>query len=207
MGMAYLTITDHSQSAYYARGLRVDRVRAQWDEIARVQESVKITLLKGTESDILADGALDYPDYLLGQFDIVIASIHARHKMDSDQMTVRLLRAIKSPIFKIWGHPLGRLLQSRPPFSCRMEEVLDGLAESKGAIEINGDPRRLDLEPRWIRAARQRGIKFIVSTDAHSTGGMSHLPFGVAMARRGWVTREEVLNTLDSQSFTRAVHP
>ncbi|HZD39847.1 MAG TPA: PHP domain-containing protein, partial [Terriglobales bacterium] len=166
LGMAYITITDHSQSAYYARGLSVDQVRAQWDEIARVQERVKIKLLKGTESDILADGALDYPEPLLEQFDIIIASIHTRHKMDSDQMTARLLRAIKAPFFKIWGHPLGRLLGSRPPFFCRMEEVLDGIAQSKAAIEINGDPRRLDLEPRWVRAARERGIKFIVSTDA-----------------------------------------
>lgn len=207
MGMEYLTITDHSQTAYYARGVGIDRLRAQWDEIARVQERMKIKLLKGTESDILADGSLDYPDHYLEQFDIIIASIHARHKMDSDQMTRRLLRALKSPFFKIWGHPLGRLLQSRPPFECRMEEVLDAVAESKCAIEINGDPRRLDLEPRWIRAARTRGIKFIVSTDAHSIAGLENLPYGVAMSRRGWLARSEVLNTLDSENFMRTVHP
>ena len=102
--------------------------------------SVRVKLLKGTESDILADGSLDYPDPILEQFDIIIASIHARHKMDSDQMTKRLLRALKLPLFKIWGHPLGRLLQSRPPFDCRMEEVLDDIAESRCAIEVNGDP-------------------------------------------------------------------
>jgi len=106
MGMAYLTITDHSPSAYYARGVGIDRLRAQWDEIARVQERVKIRLLKGTESDILENGSLDYPDHFLEQFDIIIASIHSRHKMDSDQMTQRLLRALKLPFFKIWGHPL-----------------------------------------------------------------------------------------------------
>ena len=155
MGMTYLTITDHSQSAYYAGGVGIDRLRAQWDEIARVQERVKIKLLKGTESDILEDGSLDYPDHLLDQFDIIIASIHARHKMDSDQMTRRLLRALKLPFFKIWGHPLGRLIQSRPPFACRMEEVLDAVAESRCAIEVNGDPHRLDLEPHWIRAGSQ----------------------------------------------------
>lgn len=207
MGMSYLTITDHSQTAYYARGLGIDRLRAQWDDIARVQERVSIKLLKGTESDILEDGSLDYPDYLLNQFDIIIASIHARHKMDSDQMTGRLLRALKLPIFKIWGHPLGRLIQSRPPFACRMEEVLDAIAESRCAIEVNGDPHRLDLEPHWIRLARTRGIKFIVSTDAHSIGGLGNLPFGVSMARRGWLTRGEVLNTLDVEDFMRAVHP
>jgi DNA polymerase (family 10) len=207
MGMKYLTITDHSPSAYYARGVSIDRLRAQWDEIARVQERVKIKLLRGTESDILEDGSLDYPDHYLAQFDIVIASIHSRHKMDADQMTHRLLRAIKLPVFKIWGHPLGRLIQSRPPFACRMEEVLDAVAVSRCAIEVNGDPHRLDLAPEWIRAARERGIKFIVSTDAHSTGALNYLRYGVSTARRGWLTREEVLNTLDSAPFMKAVHP
>jgi len=207
MGMAYLTITDHSPSAYYARGVGIDRLRAQWDEIARVQERVKIRLFKGTESDILENGSLDYPDHFLAQFDIIIASIHSRHKMDSDQMTQRLLRALKLPFFKIWGHPLGRLIQSRPPFACHMEQVLDAIAVSKCAIEVNGDPRRLDLEPRWIRAARERGIKFIVSTDAHSISGLENLRYGVSMARRGWLTRGEVLNTLDAEGFIQAVHP
>ena len=207
MGMAYLTITDHSPSAYYARGVSIDRLRAQWDEIARVQERVKIKLLKGTESDILEDGSLDYPDHYLEQFDIIIASIHSRHKMDADQMTQRLLRALKLPVFKVWGHPLGRLIQSRAPFACRMEEVLDAVAVSRCAIEVNGDPRRLDLEPAWIRAARERGIKFIVSTDAHSTGALKYLPYGIFTARRGWLTRDEVLNTLDAENFIKAVRP
>jgi DNA polymerase (family 10) len=207
MGMQYLTITDHSASAYYARGVAVDRLRAQWEEIARVQERVKVKLLKGTESDILENGSLDYPDHFLERFDIIIASIHSRHKMDADQMTERLLRALKLPVFKIWGHPLGRLIQSRPPFACRMEEVLDAVARSRCAIEVNGDPRRLDLEPRWIRPARDRGIKFIVSADAHSTGALANLSYGVATARRGWLTRGEVLNTLGPEDFMRAVHP
>jgi DNA polymerase (family X) len=207
IGMKYLTITDHSPSAYYARGVSIDRLRAQWDEIARVQERVKIKLLRGTESDILEDGSLDYPDHYLAQFDIVIASIHSRHKMDADQMTHRLLRALKLPVFKIWGHPLGRLIQSRPPFACRMEEVLDAVAVSRCAIEVNGDPHRLDLAPEWIRAAREREIKFIVSTDAHSTGALNYLTYGVSTARRGWLTREEVLNTLDSESFMQVVRP
>lgn len=207
MGMSYLTITDHSPSAHYAGGVGIDRLRAQWDEISRVQERVKIRLLKGTESDILEDGSLDYPDFYLEQFDIIIASIHSRHKMDSDQMTRRLLRALKLPYFKIWGHPLGRLIRSRPPFACRMEEVLDAVAASRCAIEVNGDPHRLDLEPRWIRVARERGIKFIVSTDAHSTGGLENLAYGVSMARRGWLSRDEVLNTLDAERFMMAVRP
>jgi DNA polymerase (family 10) len=207
MGMKYLTITDHSPSAFYARGLTIDRLRAQWDEIARVQESVKIKILKGTESDILEDGGLDYPDNILERFDIVIASIHARNKMNPDQMTKRLHRAMQWPLFKVWGHPLGRLIHSRPPLECHVEEVLDAIAVSRAAVEINGDPRRLDLEPRWVREARKRAIKFVISADAHSTNSLGNLQYGIAMARRGWLAQDDVLNTLDINDFMRAVRP
>lgn len=207
MGMKYLTITDHSPTAFYARGVEIDRLRAQWDEIDRVQERVGVKLLKGTESDITKDGALDYPDYILERFDVIIASIHARNKMDEAQMTERLLKVLQLPVFKIWGHPLGRLIQSRAPIECRIEEILDAVATSRAAIEINGDPHRLDLEPQLIRRARERGIKFIVSTDAHSTRGMDYLQFGIAMARRGWLQSSDVLNTLDATAFAKAVHP
>ncbi len=207
LGMQYITFTDHSPSASYAGGVKIDRLWAQWEEIDRVQERVRIKLLKGTESDILEDGLLDYPDYILEKFDVIIASIHTRHKMNADQMTARLVRALKLPLFKIWGHPLGRLIESRPPFECRMDEVLDAVAASPAAIEVNGDPRRLDLEPRWIRAARQRGIKFVVSTDAHSIRNLENLPYGVAMARRGWLSRDDILNTLAVEEFMEAVRP
>jgi DNA polymerase (family 10) len=207
MGMKYLTITDHSPSAFYARGVKQDRLMAQWDEIDWVQNRVKIKLLRGTESDILESGSLDYPDRILEQFDIIIASIHVRAKMDADQMTRRLITAMQSPFFKVWGHPLGRLIHSRAPLECRMEEVLDALAQSRAAIEVNGDPRRLDLEPRWIREARQRGIKFVISTDAHSARNLRNLQHGVSMARRGWLTRGEVLNTMSGDDFRKAVRP
>ncbi len=207
LGLKYITITDHSPNAFYARGVNIDRLRAQWDEIAQAQEQVTIRLLKGTESDILEDGSLDYPDYILEKFDVIIASIHARNKMNSGQMTSRLRRAMELPFFKIWGHPLGRLIQSRPPFDCRMDEVLDVIAASKAAIEVNGDPRRLDLAPQWVRAARERGIKFVVSSDAHSTKNLQNFRYGVDMARRGWLTHQDVLNTLDADQFLRAVHP
>ncbi|HTM08099.1 MAG TPA: DNA polymerase/3'-5' exonuclease PolX [Verrucomicrobiae bacterium] len=207
LGMKYLTITDHSPSAFYAGGVELDRLKRQWEEIDRAQEKVKLRLLKGTESDILPDGSLDYPADILERFDIVIASIHQRNKMDAEQMTRRIVTAMKSPFFKIWGHPLGRLLESRPPLECDMEKVLDTIAAANAAIEVNGDPRRLDLEPRWIRAARARGIKFLISTDAHSTRALGYLRYGVDMARRGWLTRDEVLNTLPEKDFVKAVHP
>jgi DNA polymerase (family 10) len=207
MGMKYLTITDHSPTAFYAGGVKPDRLKQQWDEIDEVQETVKVRLLKGTESDILADGSLDYPDNILEKFDVIVASIHSRYKMNGEQMTKRILKAMRQPVFKIWGHALGRLIPSRPPIECRVEALLDVIAESRAAIEINGDPHRLDLPSSWIRAARERGIRFVISTDAHSTGELRNLRYGVAMARRGWVRRGEALNTLAAAAFARAVAP
>jgi DNA polymerase (family X) len=207
LGIRYLTITDHSPTASYAHGVATDRLRAQWDELARVQETVAVRLLRGTESDILADGALDYPDAILEQLDVIIASIHARHRMDAARMTERIVRAMRHPCFKIWGHALGRLILSRPPIAVDLERILDVIAESRAAIEINGDPHRLDLEPRLVRRARDRSIPFVISTDAHATGELANLRYGVAMARRGWVRRGEVLNTLDVDAFRHAVSP
>lgn len=206
-GAEYLTITDHSPSASYAGGVDVERLKAQWDEIARVQERVGVRLLRGTESDILADGSLDYPADVLASLDVVIASIHVRHKMDAAAMTERLVRAMRQPLFKIWGHALGRLLLRRDPIACDVERVLDVVAESRAAIEINGDPHRLDLEPRWIRAARARGIRFVISTDAHATSELDNVRYGVAMARRGGLRRRDVLNTASAESFAAAVRP
>jgi len=168
---------------------------------------VKVKLLRGTESDILKEGALDYPDRILEQFDVIIASIHNRYKLDEENMTRRLVTAMKNPLFKIWGHPLGRLVQRRPPIACRVEEILDVIAESRAAIEINGDPHRLDLEPRWLKAARQRGIKFVVSTDAHSITDLQNLPFGVGLARRAGIRKGEVLNTFGVTAFRKRVSP
>jgi len=207
LGMEYITITDHSPTAHYAGGLDEDRLKRQWDDIALAQEKVKVRLLRGTESDILADGALDYPDRIIEQLDVVVASIHNRYKMGEDEMTRRLVRAMRLPVFKIWGHALGRYVRSRPPIACRVEEVLDAAAASKAAIEVNGDPHRLDMEPRWLRKARERGLRFVISTDAHSVRALQNFRYGVAMARRGWVRRGEVLNTLASDAFRHAVKP
>jgi DNA polymerase (family 10) len=207
LGMKYLTITDHSPTAFYAGGVKLDRLKQQWDEIDEVQETVKVKLLKGTESDILADGSLDYPDNILEKFDVIVASIHSRYKMNGEQMTKRILKAMRQPVFKIWGHALGRLIERRPPFECDVETILDAIAESRAAVEINGDPYRLDLEPRWVREARKRKIKFVISVDAHSTGAMNNVRFGVDIARRGWVRKAEVLNSRGVKQFMTAVRP
>lgn len=207
MGIEYMTITDHSPTAHYARGVEPDRLKKQWDEIARVQERVSIKLLRGTESDILRDGSLDYPDRILEKFDVIIASIHNRYKLDEDEMTSRVIKAMKNPFFKVWGHPLGRLLQRRPPIACRVEEILDVIAGADAAIEISGSPHRLDMEPRWTREARKRNIKFVISTDAHSISDLEYLKFGVGNARRAGVRRGEVLNTLGATAFLNSVRP
>lgn len=206
-GLEYITITDHSPSAHYARGVTLDRLYAQWDEIAAAQEQVPIRILRGTESDILSDGSLDFPDAVLERFDIVIASIHARHRMDASAMTARLSRALALPIFKIWGHALGRILNHRPPIECDVPALLDTLASARGAVEINADPYRLDLPPAWVPAARERGIPFVISVDAHSTRGFDVLRYGVSMARRGGLRRGEVLNALSAEDFAARVRP
>jgi len=207
MGMEYLTITDHSRSAAYAGGLDLDRLKAQWDEMARVQEKVKIRLLRGTEADILDSGLLDWPDAVVERFDVIIASVHSRMKMDAEQMTRRLVRTMELPVFKIWGHATGRLLLEREPYGLDMDQVLDAAASSRVAVEVNGDPHRLDMEPRHLRMARERGIPVVLSTDAHSVAGLQNLPYAVLTARRAWVTRGEVLNTLPAAAFAARVRP
>lgn len=206
-GMQYITITDHSPSAHYARGTAVDQLYRQWDEIAAAQEQVPIRILRGTESDILRDGALDYPDDVLEQLDVVIASIHARHRLTREEMTERLKRALSLPLFKIWGHGLGRILNHRQPIDCDVPAVLDALAASRGAVELNADPHRLDLPPRWIPEAAARGIPFVVSVDAHSVQGLDVLRYGVTMARRGGLGAAQVLNTLGAEDFAARVKP
>ncbi len=207
LGMEYLTVTDHSRAAGYAGGLDRDRMLRQWEEIDRVQERVKVRLLRGTEADILEDGGIDVPADLLPRLDVVVASIHSRMKMDEAQMTRRLVAAMRAPVFKIWGHALGRLLGEREPFAARVEEVLDALAASRGAVEVNGDPKRLEADPHLLRLARARGIPVVLSVDAHSTGALGYLRLAVATARRGWVRRGEVLNARPVEAFRAAVRP
>ncbi len=207
LGYRYLTVTEHSQTSSYAGGLTLDRLKAQWDEIAAVQERVPgVTLLRGIESDILEDGSLDYPDEVLAQLDVVIGSIHQRYAQDEAAMTKRVLRAFDNPHLHIWGHPSGRLLLKREPVPLRLEEVLDKAAKQGITIEVNGCPDRLDLASEHVRLALQRGLRLTVSTDAHSTDELrTHLPFAIAAARRGWARRGDVLNTLPVEDFRRAL--
>jgi DNA polymerase (family 10) len=203
-------VTDHSPTASYAGGLTIERLLEQGAEIDRFNEGggAGVDVLRGTESDIRADGTLDYPLDVLETLDVVIASIHNRFSMNEDQMTERLVTAMRQPVFKIWGHGLGQLLLHRPPVACRVQEVLQAAATlGRTAVEINGDPHRMDLPAHWLRPARALGLPFVVSVDAHSLRNYDNLIYGVHLARRAGIRRDEVLNTHDSAGFRAAVHP
>jgi len=207
LGMEFITITDHSPTAHYAHGVEIDRLEKQWDAIARAQENVKIRILRGTESDILQDGALDYPDAILEKLDVIIASIHNRYRQDSAAMTKRITTALRHPMFKIWGHALGRILLNRPPVECDVEKILDVAAESRVAIELNGDPFRMDMAPHWAKRAHARGIPFVISVDAHSTPELRNIRCGTMMAQRAGLTSKDVLNAHGVKAFTARVRP
>ena len=204
-GMRAITITDHSAAATYAGGLDGERLRAQAAEIAELAAPVK--LLRGTEADILADGSIDVPPELVPELDLVIASVHQRFKLDEDGSTRRIVAMIRQPFFKIWGHPFGRLVMRRDPIPLRFDEVLDAAAESRVAFEINGDPYRLDMPPELARRAAERGIPFVVSSDAHSTRGLEAVRWSVALARRARLKRSQVLNALPPDELAARIAP
>ncbi|HWU89822.1 MAG TPA: PHP domain-containing protein, partial [Kofleriaceae bacterium] len=178
LGYGAITITDHSAAAGYANGLDLARLREQHAEIAGLSPEARI--LRGTEADILADGSIDVPPELVPELDVIIASVHQRYGLDEAASTDRLIAAMRRPFFKIWGHALGRLVLRREPLAVRLDDVLDAIAESPAAIEINGDPYRLDLDPVSARKAAARGIKFVLSCDAHSTQAIGMARFAVA---------------------------
>ena len=205
LGFEGITITDHSAAAGYANGLDLARLREQSAEIAGLAPAARI--LHGTEADILADGTIDVPREALHELDLVIASVHQRYGLDEDGNTARLVAAMRQPFFKIWGHALGRLVLRRDPIAVRLDEVLDAVAGSRAAIEINGDPHRLDLDPENARLAAARGIKFVLSCDAHSTRALEMTRYAVAMARRARIRKRDVLNALPVDELLRVIRP
>ncbi len=201
-GYTYVGLTDHSKAAAYAGGLSVDKLHQQWAEIDQVNARLTgIRVLKGIESDILADGRLDYDDEVLAGFDFVIGSIHSRFAMSETEMTARVLRALDSPYLTILGHPTGRLLLSRDPYAIDLEQVFRKAAANRVAIEINADPHRLDLDWRVVGRARELGVMISIGSDAHSRAGIGNMPFGVGIARKGGLTRADVLNTRSAEEF------
>jgi DNA polymerase (family X) len=204
-GFQYFGVADHSQSAHYAGGLSPEEIDAQHREANRLNKSFgkEFRILKGIESDILADGSLDYPDEILSRFDFVVASIHGRFKLDEKEQTTRLLRAISNPRTTILGHMTGRQLMRRPGYDVDIETVLRACARYGVAIEINAHPWRLDLDWRWHQAALDFGCMLSINPDAHSIGELDHMHWGVEMARKGGVPADRVLNAMSLTQLMR----
>jgi len=201
-GLSYLGISDHSQSAAYAGGLKSDQLKKQRAEIASInQKQKKVFLFWGIESDILPDGSLDYPDEILSQFDFVIASVHSRFTMTETEMTNRIIRAMENPYTTMLGHPTGRLLLARDPYPVDMNRILETAAKNKVIIELNANPHRLDLDWRLMKKAKQLGIKIAINPDAHHLDGLDDLSYGLGIARKGWLTRKDVFNTLEGDQI------
>ena len=201
-GYQYLGVTDHSQAAAYAGGLRPEDLARQGEEIDQVNQRVEgFTVLKGIEADILQDGQIDYDEEILKQLDFVIASVHSRFNMGEREMTNRLLTAMDNPYLTIIGHPTGRLLLSRDPYPVDLEAVIDKAAETGVALEINADPHRLDLDWRVLRDARDRGAVISIGADAHSVSSLGYTEYGVGMARKGWLEAKDILNARPVDEF------
>lgn len=202
LGHDYIAICDHSKSAIYANGLTEERVKRQHEEIDLLNtKNLGIRILKGIESDILADGSLDYADAVLDTFDVIVASVHSGFTMSAEAMTGRVIRALQHPHTTILGHPTGRLLLARKEYAIHLEEVMDIAAEYNKIIEINANPHRLDLTWRNAILAKQRGIRLAINTDAHNARDISFVHLGVSIARKAALQAADVINTLSLEDF------
>jgi DNA polymerase (family 10) len=195
LGYAYIGITDHSQAAFYANGLKADRLKQQWDEIDALNvEMAPFRILKGIESDILNDGSLDYEDNLLDQFDFIIASVHSNLRMSIEKATDRVVKAIAHPRTTVLGHPTGRLLLSREGYPLDWDAVFEACKKHQVAIELNAHPYRLDIDYTLIPQAVAHGIPISINPDAHSLSGLEVVRYGMAVARKGGLTGAQCFN-------------
>lgn len=200
LGLKYVGISDHSQSAFYAKGLKVDSIKKQWDEIDELNSNLKdFKIFKGIESDILRDGSLDYEDEILRGFDFIIGSVHSHFNLSEDEMTKRVIKAIENPYITMLGHPTGRLLLARDGYQINIDAVIEAAAKHKVIIEINSNPYRLDLDWRHCKKAIENGVMLSINPDAHARDGFSHIRFGVGVARKGWCEKKDILNTRTSE--------
>src|SRR5713101_4386428 len=207
-GYEYMAITDHSKNLAFANGLTDERALAHIERIRVVEKKMKgIRIFAGIEVDILGDGSLDLSNSVLEQMDIVIASVHSLFNQDRATMTERLLKAIANPNTSLIGHPTGRLLLRRDAYQFDLDAVLKAAAKNKVAMELNAYPDRLDLCDRHLRLAKQHGVKIVINTDSHHTSHLDKIRYGVLQARRAWLTRDDVLNTLPAQKFAKAMKP
>ncbi|MER3415864.1 MAG: DNA polymerase/3'-5' exonuclease PolX [Gemmataceae bacterium] len=204
LGLKYLGIADHSQSLKVAGGLSPERVRQQHALIDRLNSTLKgFRIFKGTECDILPDGSLDYPDEVLELFDYVVVSVHSHFNLSQEEMTQRLLRALAHPRTTMLGHATGRLLLRREGYALDVDRVLRACAERGVLVEINAQPDRLDLDWIHVKHGKNMGVKFVINPDAHSTAELGYLRFGIDVARRGWLEKDDVFNTQSLARVTR----
>jgi DNA polymerase (family 10) len=206
LGLEYLGIADHSKASFQANGLDEKRLAAQVARIAEINAAEKdIHIFAGTECDILKDGSLDFSDEILGSLDYVVGSIHSSFTMPAAEMTKRIIRAIENPHITMLAHPTGRLLLGREPYQLDIPAILDAAAATGTWIELNANPRRLDLDWRWWQMAKEKGVKCVINPDAHSTAGLQDLIFGIGIARKGWLTKDDVINTLPLAKVSSAL--
>lgn len=208
LGHQYIAIADHSKSVTIANGLDERRMAAHIKKLhAANAKNLGIRILVGAEVDILKDGSLDYSEELLSQFEVVVCSIHSYMNLDRVAMTERLLAAIENPYTQIIGHPTGRMLLRRDPFDYDMPKILDAAARHDVAMECNSYPDRLDLTDIYLRMCKERGVKVVIDTDSHNTLHLPFIRYGVTMARRGWLEKANVINTLPVDQFLAALRP
>ena len=208
LGHEYVAITDHSKAVTVANGLDEKRMEAHIKRLRTADgKGLGIRVLVGSEVDILKDGSLDYSDETLAEIDVVVCSIHSYFNLDRTEMTERMLAAIENPYTQIIGHPTGRLLLKREELPYDMEKVLDACAKKGVAMECNSYPDRLDLKEVYLRMCKDKGVKVVISTDSHNTGNLSFIRYGVTMARRGWLEKKDVINTLPPNEFLSALRP
>jgi DNA polymerase (family 10) len=206
LGHQYIALTDHSKAVTVANGLDEKRMAAHIQKIREANDKgLGIRLFAGSEVDILKNGALDYPDELLAQLDVVVCSVHSYFNLDRTEMTDRMLAAIENPYTQIIGHPTGRLILRREPLDYDMEKILEACAKHGVAMECNSFPDRLDLNDIHLRMCKERGVKVVISTDSHRTPNLAYIRHGVTVARRGWLEKTDVLNTLPADELLAAL--
>lgn len=205
IGLEYLGISDHSKASVQANGLDETRLAEQIKQIrAYNQTRPECVLLAGIECDILKDGSLDLDDSILAKLDYVVASVHSSFTLPEKEMTRRIIRAMENPHVTVLGHPTGRLLLQREPYALDLSKIIDAAAETNTWIELNANPRRLDLDWRWWKQARDKGVRCVITPDAHRVEQLGYLKLGAQIARKGWLRKQDVVNTLPLSQFLKA---
>jgi len=202
MGFSYIGLSDHSQSACYAGGRTLEKLKKQWEEIDWInEESDGFHIFRGTESDILPDGSLDYEEAILKQFDFVIASVHSHFNMPLEEMTQRVIKAVRNPYTTVLGHPTGRPLLAREPYAVDMIRIIDEASKTGVVIELNAHPFRLDIDWRLCKYAKEKGVKIAINPDAHNEEGLKDTYFGVGIGRKRWLEPQDILNTMELEEI------